>query len=461
MGRGNRGGTMFALIDCNNFFVSCERLFRPELNGRPVVVLSSNDGCAVSRSTEAKALGIPMGAPAFKYRELFRQHGVISFSGNFPLYGDISRRLMLLLTEVTPHLEAYSVDESFLDLSQLPEQDWRRWAVRLRRRIWQEIGLPVSIGVAPTKGLCKIANHRAKKDPLLAGVLNLADMPEWLVNTQLAATPLEDVWGIGWRLGPRLRAQGLQTALDIKQLSARQARQLMGGVRGAQLQLELSGVSCFPLEQAGRIRQTVSHGRMFGKDTADPLAIRAAISSLTARACYDLRRDGLTARGVYLRLRGNRHKPGSPRWSYQLKLGTPTADPGLICQQLAAGLAADPAAQQLWHRADVLLYDLSPAAQLQTDRLGYVQTRQAAAGHRRLAAVDAVNHRFGAGRIRYAAESLSDVWRPKAGSRSPAYTTSWAELPVASIGLSAYTGATRRINKTILNGRSCSDEQNT
>ena len=424
---------MFALIDCNNFFVSCERLFRPELNGRPVVVLSSNDGCAVSRSTEAKALGIPMGAPAFKYQEVFRQHGVISFSGNFPLYGDLSRRLMLLLTEVTPHLEAYSVDESFLDLSQLPEQDWRRWAVRLRRRIWQEIGLPVSIGVAPTKGLCKIANHRAKKDPLLGGVLNLADMPQWLIDTQLAATPLEDVWGIGWRLGPRLRAQGLQTALDIKQLSTRQARQLMGGVRGAQLQLELSGVRCFPLERDGRIRQTCGHGRMFGQDTADPLAIRAAISSLTARACYDLRRDGLAARGVSLRLKGNRFKPDCPRWSHQLKLDTPTADPGLICQQLAAALAADPAAQQLWHRADVLLYNLVPAAQLQTDMLGYVQTAQAVRGQQRLQVVDAVNRRYGTGRLRYAAENLSNVWQPKAGSRSPRYTTDWGELPVAII----------------------------
>lgn len=424
---------MFALIDCDNFFVSCERLFRPELNGRPVVVLSSNDGCAVSRSTEAKALGIPMGAPVFKYRELFRQHNVISFSGNFALYGDISRRLMLLLTEVTPHLEVYSVDESFLDLSQLPEQDWRRWAVRLRRRIWQEIGLPVSIGIAPTKSLAKVANHRAKKDPLLGGVLNLADMPQWLIDTQLAATPLEDVWGIGWRLGPRLRAEGLQTALDIKQLTPRRARQLMGGVRGSQLQLELSGIACFPLETAGRVRQTVSHGRMFGHDTADPLAIRAAISSLTARACRDLRRDGLAANGVYLKLRGNRYKPGSPRWSHCLRLNTPTADSGLNCAQLATALAADPAAQQIWHRADVLLFNLTPSSHLQTDMLGYVQTAQAVRGQQRLQAIDAVNRRYGAGRLHYAAENLSNVWQPKAGSRSPRYTTDWGELPVAII----------------------------
>ena len=188
---------LFALIDCNNFFVSCERLFQPQLEGKPVVVLSSNDGCAVSRSNEAKALGIPMGAPAFKYRDFFRQHGVTQFSANFELYGDISRRITELLSTITPRIEIYSVDESFLDLSKLPITDYEAWGREVQRRVWQWIGIPVSIGLAPTKTLAKLASERAKKDPELNGVLNLIGMPERVKASYLEHTPIQDIWGIG------------------------------------------------------------------------------------------------------------------------------------------------------------------------------------------------------------------------------------------------------------------------
>jgi DNA polymerase V len=421
---------MFALIDCNNFFVSCERIFQPDLGGRPVVVLSSNDGCAVARSNEAKALGIPMGAPAFKYRDFFKQHQVLQFSANFELYGDISDRLVRLLASVTPRIELYSVDEAFLDLSELNITDYRAWGDELRQRIWSEIGVPVSVGIAPTKTLAKLASERGKKDRGLNGVLNLANMPEWLIDPQLAAVPIEDIWGVGRRLAPKLHAMSVHTALDLKHLSRNRASQLMG-VHGRQMVCELSGMSCLPLEREHKVRQSVMHGRMFGEDTTDFNVIEAAIASLTARATFRLRRDGLLARQACVSLSGNRHKPGYKRRDLWFTFATPTADTGLITSQVIAELDKAYNRAEQCHRANVLLFDLVPQGQLQADLLGYVNIKQDTRSQSRLAAVDDIASRFGKNHIGYAAEKLSVKWQPKKQLRSPRYTTSWDELPTA------------------------------
>lgn len=424
---------MFALIDCNNFFVSCERLFRPELNGKPVVVLSSNDGCAVARSNEAKALGIPMGAPAFKYRDLFKQHGVIQFSANFELYGDISDRLIRLLTAVTPQIELYSVDESFLDLSALGITDYLAWGKTIRQRIWKEIGVPVSVGIAPTKTLAKLASERAKKDRHLDGVLSFVGLPEWLIDPQLAAVPVQGVWGVGWRLGPQLRAIGVQTALDLKQLPAKRAAQMMG-VHGRQMVYELNGVRCLPLEREHKVRQSIMHGRMFGHDTTDAAVIEAAIASLTSRATRRLRKDGLLTRRVCASLSSNRLKPGYQRRDVWLTFDTPTADAGLITARIMEQLNAKRTASEVCHRANVLMIDLVPAGSLQSDLLGYVNIDQHQKSQDRLAAFDSIANRYGKDSIGYAAEKLSARWEPKRELRSPRYTTKWDELPVATIG---------------------------
>jgi DNA polymerase V len=424
---------LFALVDCNNFFVSCERIFKPGLNGKPVVVLSSNDGCAVARSNEAKALGIPMGAPAFKYRDVFARNGVVQFSANFELYGDISDRLVRLLTSVTPRIELYSVDESFLDLSELGITDYLEWASALRKRIWREIGVPVSIGIAPTKTLAKLASERAKKDPALGGTLSFINMPDWLTDPQLDATPIKDVWGVGWRLTPQLKALGIHTALDLKQLSRAHATQLMG-VHGRQMVCELSGISCLPLEREHKVRKSVMHGRMFGEDTREFAVIEAAVASLTARCTNNLRQEGLLARRAYVRLNSNRKKPGYTQHDLQITFTTPTADTGLITARIIAELDKDLNRSQICHQANVLLHDLVPQDSLQTDLLGYVDLEQDTRSQRRLAAVDHITTRFGRGRINYAAEKLSSAWQPKKRLSSPRYTTSWDELPEAHLG---------------------------
>ncbi|HET7320676.1 MAG TPA: Y-family DNA polymerase [Candidatus Saccharimonadales bacterium] len=423
---------IFALIDCNNFFVSCERIFRPDLEGKPVVVLSSNDGCAVARSNEAKALGIPMGAPAFKFRQLFKEKEVLQFSANFDLYGDISERITRLLVHITPKIEVYSVDESFLDLSELDISDYTRWAAAIRERIWREVGVPVSIGIAPTKTLAKIATERGKKDPELQGVLNLIQMPGWVADAQLAAIPIKDVWGVGWRLAPKLRAEGVHTALDLKYFPEHHAQTLMG-IHGRQMVAELRGTSCSPLEQAYKVRQSIMHGRLFGEDTNDKGVVEAAIASLTARAAMRLRREGLAAHTAVLHLATNRHKPGYQRMNYPVQFTTPTADTGLITASLVKGLEQVFNPATTYHRADVLLYDLAPANKLQTDLLGYVEVAAATAAQARMQTLDAINYRYGKGKLRFAAEDLSRRWQPKHRLRSPRYTSSWDELPVAHI----------------------------
>ena len=420
---------IFALIDCNNFFVSCERVFRPDLEGKPVVVLSSNDGCVVARSNEAKALGIPMGAPAFKYRQLFKDQGVVQFSANFELYGDISKRITLLLTSITPRIEVYSVDESFLDLSQLNITDYSDWSRLVRQKILDWVGIPVSIGIAETKTLAKLASERAKKDPKLHGVLRLE------INNyakMLETTPLKDIWGVGWRLAPRLRAEGINNAWQLSRLPPKLAQQLMG-IHGRQMVAELNGVSCYPLQKEGKLQQTITRTRTFGEDTSDAHVIESALANFVAEACYRLRREKQLTRRAGLFLTTSRHKPGYRSWSREIRLSTPSADTGSILSKLIDQFRSIYRSDQLYHRAGVFLYDFVPAKNLQTDLLGYVKPESFDHSKAKMLAVDHINSRFGKRTIRMAAEDLSNNWQPKRRLRSPRYVSNWDELPFARL----------------------------
>lgn len=423
---------VFALIDCNNFFVSCERLFRPDLEGKPVVVLSSNDGCAVARSNEAKALGIPMGAPAFKYQHIFKRNKVVLFSGNFELYGDISRRIVEILTRSTPRIEIYSVDESFLDLSELNITDYAAWGRALRARIWREVGIPVSVGIAPTKTLAKLAAAQAKKQPRSDGALSFMHTTTAQQEAYLQTTPLEDVWGIGWRYAPKLRALGLGTALDICRLRPQYAQKLMG-IRGRQLAAELNGTSCLPLEREHAPPKSISRGRTFGQDTNDIDMLEAAITGFAATCAFRLRQSQqlTTAAGVFIAT--SRHKPGHQTLSAEAKLLVPTSDSGAIireCIRLLRDLHT-PAMQ--YHRAGVWLQNFVPANYLQTDMLGTVDMAAHDKAQATMAALDAINNRFGKRRVYYASENLGTAWQPKRQARSPRYVSNWKELPLLRI----------------------------
>ena len=420
------------MIDCNNFFVSCEKVFRPDLEGRPVVVLSSNDGCVVARSQEARALNIPMGAPAFKFRQFFAEHNVVQFSANFELYGDISRRITDLLINITPRVEVYSVDESFLDLSELAIDDYRQWGERLRTAIWRWVGVPVAIGIAPTKTLAKLASERAKKDPELGGVLNLAEASAIEQQQHLQAIPIKDVWGVGWRLAPRLRAEGIANAGQLAQLSPQRAQQLMG-IHGRQMVAELNGLSCYPLELVHKKRQSIARTRTFGEDTNDLNSLEAAIASFATQAAFRLRHSGQLTRRAALFATTSKHKPDYRRWSREVIYETPTADSGKLISDLVALLGTFYTPEAQYHRAGVLLYDFVPANQLQTDLLGVVNIVDHEKAKSRMLAIDALNERYGRSTIRYATEDLGQRWQPKHNRRSPRYTTSLEELPTIRI----------------------------
>lgn len=249
----------FALVDCNNFYASCERLFRPHLKNQPIVVLSNNDGCVIARSQEAKAIGIGMGAPLFKIRDVVEEHGVAVCSSNYALYGDISERVMTTLGSNAPSHEVYSIDECFLDLDNLAVPDLTEWCRTLRNRTYQWTGIPVSIGVGPTKTLAKLANRLAKKSTKAAGVIDLAHHPEW-IEPALRKTPVGDVWGIGRRWSQMLEERGIMTAYDFAHTQGGWIRTKMGVV-GLRTAHELRGYVCHALDDQPQPKQTTCCSR--------------------------------------------------------------------------------------------------------------------------------------------------------------------------------------------------------
>lgn len=423
---------VFALIDCNNFFVSCLRLFRPDLEGKPVVALSSNDGCVVARSNEARALNIPMGAPAFKWRQHFKDNNVIQMSGNFELYGDISKRITTLLTTMTPRIEVYSVDESFIDLSELEISDYTAWGREVRQRILEWIGIPVSIGIAPSKTLAKLASERAKKEPDLAGVLDLMSLETAQRRPYLERMPLRDVWGVGWRLAPQLQAQGIINAALLADMPPKLAQSQMG-IRGRQMVAELNGTSCFKLEMYGKPAQSISSTRTFGQDTQALHVMESALANFAAKACFRLREGHQLARKAGFFIATNRHKPGYKMVSREIRLPHPSADTGYITALLNQELAGAFNDKAWYHRAGVWLGDFIPETDVQIDLLGAIDPAKHDASQDRMQAVDKLNKRFGRRMVHYASEDMDTSWQPLRELQTPRYTTRWDELPKVKI----------------------------
>jgi DNA polymerase V len=423
---------IFALIDCNNFFVSCERIFRPDLEGKPVVVLSSGDGCIVARSNETKQLGIPMGAPAFKYKDIFQRNNIVRFSANFELYGDVSKRITALLTTITPRIEVYSVDESFLDITALPIQDYEAWGREVRAAILKHVGVPVSIGIATSKTLAKLAAEIPKKYPGYKGAFSFVGSPPERQQAVLEALPVQDIWGVGWRLAPKLKAEGISTAWSLSQLAPRRAQQLMG-INGRKMISELNGISCHGLSPEHDPAKSILRSRTFGEDTNQIHVLEAAVATLSAQACFALRREGLLARRIGVFSNTNRNKPGYRNWVREIKLSMPTNDTGFVIARLVQELPAIFSTQQQYHRLGVYLYDFAPDKVLQTDLLGYTDPERHDRAQSRMRALDDINNKWGRGKIYFAAEDLSKSWQPKHQIRSPRYVSNWNELPEAHI----------------------------
>jgi len=300
--------TVFALVDCNNFYVSCERVFNPKLKNRPVIVLSNNDGCAVARSNEAKALGIKMGAPFFKIRHLIDLYQVQVFSSNYTLYGDMSNRVMQTLASFTPVMEIYSIDEAFLDLDHFAFTNLTDYGTRIRQKVRQDTGIPVSIGIATSKTLAKVANRIAKKSIKANGVLDLTS-PRYQ-DTALERTPIEDVWGIGRRYAAFLKLRGINTAKDFKYADTAMIQKKMG-INGVRLQKELCGESCYDLEELPPKKKSISVSRSFKKPVTELDDLSQAVCSYIARGAEKLRYQGSCAQAMTVYVTTSRFKPDS------------------------------------------------------------------------------------------------------------------------------------------------------
>lgn len=414
---------MFALVDCNNFYVSCERLFNPKLEGKPVIVLSNNDGCAIARSEESKRLGIQMGVPAFKVRHLIQAHGVQVYSSNYTLYGDLSARVMATLEELAPAVELYSIDEAFLDLSALKNRNLTQYGQYVCATIRQWTGIPVSIGIAPTKTLTKIANHLAKKLVEADGVWNLVDCAN--PSQVLASVATENIWGIGRQYAKRLRAEGIENALQLREANRDWVKQEMGVV-GLRIVLELNGISCIPIELCPSSRKMTCISRSFGKPVELLADLKEAVATYASRAAEKLRRDELTAGTLTVFVMTNRFKD-QPQYynSTAINLPVATSDTAELLGYALRATEAVFSAGYCYKKAGVLLSELEPIQQRQGNFFDH-QDRDRAS--KLMQVMDQINTRRGAGTLKFAAIGLKQSWKLKAEHRSRAYTTSWQEL---------------------------------
>jgi DNA polymerase V len=419
----NNRPPVFALIDCNNFFVSCERVFRPDLWNKPVAVLSNNDGCIVARSNEVKALGVPMGVPYFKVRDILTKNNVTLFSGNFPLYGDFSQRVVQILEDECPDIEVYSVDESFLEISHLPIKDYTKWGQALRSKILQWTGIPVSVGVAPNKTLAKAAADYVKKHEAEQGAYSVVgDEPKRI--GLLKWLELQDIWGVGWRTAPKLRGRGLKNAYDLSQVSDNWAREQLT-IRGLKTVRELRGEHCISFDHGNDPQKSIARTRSFGHNVRNYYELEGAVATFAAQAALKLRKEGELAGAVVTFMQTSKHAEVQHSSSQLTKLHPPSNETGKLIEAALANLEQMYDPDFGYKRAGVILLDLRQGQQLTFDSNPAALERNAAL----MQVIDDINQRFGLRLVRHASEHIENQkWRSKRDMRSPAYTTNWREL---------------------------------
>jgi DNA polymerase V len=421
---------MFALVDCNNFYVSCERLFRPDLRRRPIVVLSNNDGCVVARSQEAKDLGIKMGVPHFQIRTLLERHDVVVFSSNYTLYADISARVMLVLEEMVPDMEVYSIDEAFLRLpdERAPLHERLDFGTRVRERLLRWLRIPVCVGIAPSKTLAKLANSVAKQDISSGGVIDLCDS-SWREEV-FARTEVGEVWGVGRRTRDKLHAAGIRSVADLAHASPESIRRRFS-VNLQRTVYELNAQPCFGLESSPANKHQIICSRSFAQRITDFIELREAVSTYTVRAAEKLREQGQVASQVTVFIRTGTYNSNERHYSNsaQRRLDFPGNDTMALIDAAASAL------QSIWRqgyryaKAGVMLSDLCPEKDVQKGL--FDQTSAQRHNPALMQAVDALN-RSGKGKIWFGSQGIKEDWRMKRAHLSPAYTTRWEDIPVVS-----------------------------
>jgi DNA polymerase V len=417
---------MIALIDCNNFYVSCERAFNPALGGRPVIVLSNNDGCAIARSEEAKALGIKMGTPAFQIKDLIKNSGVQVCSSNYTLYGNISARVMQVIKEFVPRTEVYSIDEVFADLSELKYKDLTRLAQEIREAVLRCTGIPVSIGIAPTKTLAKMANRYAKKTRPDEGVF-CADEP-WKINDLLQCTPVADVWGIGKEHAQRLNQKGFFTAAHFVKAPEDWVRKEMAVV-GLRTQKELKGTTCIKWEEQARAKKNICTSRGFGKLTTCKKEVQQAVATFTSSCAQKLRRQNSCATKIHVFVQTNVHRRQDEQYFHSIELDilSPTNSTKELLKYAMTALNIIYKPGYKYNKTGVMVLDLVPASQVQ---LSLFETAGREKDKKAMEAVDSVNNAFGSDVVRMARQEFNKKWKLRQQHLSPCYTTRFDQLMI-------------------------------
>jgi DNA polymerase V len=415
---------MIALIDCNNFFASCERIFRPDLAKKPVAVLSNNDGCIVARSNEVKALGVPMGAPLFQVRSIVKANKVQLFSANFALYGDMSQRITELLHTVAPRIEVYSIDESFIDLKPLQLENPEVWAADVCKLILQDTGIPVSVGIAPNKTLAKAAAEYAKKEKAsnvhaVQNAKKRRELLDWLA--------VEDVWGIGRRLAPKLRERGVATAGALAGVGDDWALQTLS-IKGLGTIKELRGERVIPFEAGVTRQKSITRTRMFGHAVREYHQLESAVASFTATAAAKLRAQKSVGGSVVVYLRPHKRHNETRVFATKSRLSEPSADTGTLIQSALKALESIYDPELAYSKAGVIISDISDRSAWQLSLVNPDKNRDKKQSV--MDAYDSINRRFGPHTMWHAVEDKKSAhWQSKREHRSPAYTTSWNELP--------------------------------
>jgi len=422
---GLKNDNIVALVDCNNFYVSCERVFNPKLNNKPVAVLSNNDGCIVSRSQEIKDLKIPMGAPGFKYEGLIKKHGGTLLSSNYALYADMSSRVMEVLSLFSPEVEIYSIDEAFLGLNGFKNRDLENFGKKIKRTVFQWTGIPVSVGISQTKTLAKVANHFAKRYSAFQGSLCLLD--DERITKALAKTPVSEVWGIGRQYDKFLRQHKIETALQLRDAEDKFIEHYLTSV-GLKTVLELRGYACIDLDEAPANKKSIVTSRSFGKQVSSLNDLQEAISEYVTRAAEKLRKQKSVAGLLMVFLSTNRFKEG-PQYNNSLSttLFPPTAyTPELI--KTALNLLDElylPGFE--FKKAGVMLADIIPEKDIP---LSFMDTNYLDDKRKKLMeAIDKLNRTYGQDTLFYASSGIKKDWKMKRAKLSPHYTTHWNDLP--------------------------------
>ena len=420
---------MFALADCNNFFASCERVFRPDLQGKPVIVLSNNDGCAIARSNEAKALGIKMGDPLFKIKDIVERHQVAVFSGNMALYGDMSQRVRWVLEEYAPSVEVYSIDECFLDLRGMQSIDFDAYAKEISSKCWKMTSIPVSVGIAPTKTLAKIASKLCKQYPKLRGGCYMHRPQD--IEKVLRKYPIEDVWGIGRRSAPKLKALGINTAYDYTQLSENFVRS-MSGITGVRTWKELQGIACIEFEDGFEAKQSICVSRSFSSEIYDNVELQEQITNFASTMAEKLRKQRSVVCEMVVFAYTNRFKESAPQTyaNALVSFTTPTSDQRTIVTKAAE------ATRTLFKRG----YGYKKAGVIATKIIAessvmhslFEDTEAMEREHKITTALDAINSTFGKGTVKLAVQGSGKI-KTSSENQSPHYTTRWSEIPNVTV----------------------------